>query len=580
MSAMFKQRFSNELRNLKSSLPCFLSSQSQNFSGSENPQSERLLESLAFVSARVAEILDGSESDHLQTLLSLRMPHALAPMPAMTVVAPEWDTDECAESMHVLAGDRVDRSWEDTSAQESWRSSHDACLHPIRMANFRICEASGQKTLWLDLEAAPDWDPSQLEDGPLSMLPWMDGDLNRAGILAEIINRPAVVQIGKSHQILATPLWSAEDTRGGLWGRNHDFIDCIGRLHEGLHFPWGELFLRFDLSDLCSDTAWNGKIWRASMGWSVPSHCDLKALMAVKAPFLINAMPVAAVVSQTCEPMPARDVLGEYSLRPAETSQAHMPVIDVDRVWAHTRGQSPWEISWGGDVADPDIGISYILRRSHGLPPMGHDVHMALVGGDATWDWADRHFIGAQLTCGFEPCTSLDAAWHWEGASGSWSTWQAHLPIEPMRMPCLSTARLMRLVQHDLASLVSLQDAKGLRRWVDAHHAGDARSVTWTQSLIDFSPEDDESLAFALLGSQGLQAPWDTSSILGIDAQICGGEGVAWLWRRMLAQLFQQGCALGKTTKPKPESELENICIQPKASFGFAELPSEYGMMR
>ena len=114
-----------------------------------DPYVERLLESFAFLTARVQLKIDARHPDFTQHLLQMVYPHFLCPVPSLAVVefAPDLKDTALAAGMKVARGStlRTQLSKGDRTACE-FRTAHDVTLWPLQVTEAKYLSGSGALT--------------------------------------------------------------------------------------------------------------------------------------------------------------------------------------------------------------------------------------------------------------------------------------------------------------------------------------------------------------------------------------------------------------------------------------------------
>ncbi len=151
-----------------------------------DPYVERLLESFAFLTARVQLKLDAEFPRFTQHLLQMVYPHYLSPTPSMTVVqlVPSLSEGSLADGFRVQRGSTLKSvigRGEQTACE--YRTAHDVTLWPIELAaaeytsflgdlgTLRIpCKAKAARRLRLQASAGLNFDQLALDQLPLFLL--------------------------------------------------------------------------------------------------------------------------------------------------------------------------------------------------------------------------------------------------------------------------------------------------------------------------------------------------------------------------------------------------------------------------
>ena len=121
-----------------------------------DPHVERLLEGVAFLTARIQLKLDAEYPRFTQRLLEILYPHFLAPVPSMLIarVEPEMADGALATGVTIARGSQLRSAAGRASATECrFRSAHDITLWPIEISSAEYFSHAAH----LPLAAKPEW---------------------------------------------------------------------------------------------------------------------------------------------------------------------------------------------------------------------------------------------------------------------------------------------------------------------------------------------------------------------------------------------------------------------------------------
>ena len=102
----------------------------------DDPHVERLIEAVAFLTARVRRKLDDDFPELTDAVLQILYPHYLRPVPSMTILGFRGDPD-LAEPYEIAAGTEVET---DGASACRFRTAYPVTLWPIRLAEARVME--------------------------------------------------------------------------------------------------------------------------------------------------------------------------------------------------------------------------------------------------------------------------------------------------------------------------------------------------------------------------------------------------------------------------------------------------------
>ncbi|QGZ42660.1 type VI secretion system protein ImpG [Pseudoduganella flava] len=351
-----------------------------------DPHTEHLIESVAFLTARVHRDLDRDLPDVAAAMLDSLCPHLTRPVPAMTVMQLTLDPGEGK----VTAGMRVRRgtllsATATTGERCAFRVGWDATLWPLRVAAVVQEEP---RTLRLDFCTDGGMDVAELELDTLRL--HLAGDLLTTmplhEMLAGALQHVELVGGGTVHRLGAGALTEAgyAEDEALLCQPGHGH-PAYGLLQEYFAFP--RKFQFFDLRGL------RGRLGHGT-GFSVRLVFAYSApVLAVLGPahVLTNCVPAVNLFPVTSEPIAYDRRHHEYLLVPDRRRDAVLEVHTVLAVTASSPLQERTE-TIPNAFADGDTApLGWTMRRETSLRKgiAGTDVYLAFV---------DRQDVRAALT--------------------------------------------------------------------------------------------------------------------------------------------------------------------------------------
>ncbi len=178
-------------------LAAFLSEEGQ------DPDVERILESVAFLTARLQQRLDGVFADVTHELLRLAWPGQLQVTPSMTMVA--FEAGDAVGESRVIARGAALTSIPVDGHPCRFRTCREVALHPWRLAGCRHMRTETADELVLDLHVL---NPAfLLSGGPDALSLYLHGDARQTGYWLQHLERD-VLSLGVSLNDGA-PEWGA-----------------------------------------------------------------------------------------------------------------------------------------------------------------------------------------------------------------------------------------------------------------------------------------------------------------------------------------------------------------------------------
>jgi type VI secretion system protein ImpG len=308
---------------------------------SEDPHVERLIESFAFLAARIYLKIDDEFPEITESLLQILYPHYLAPIPSMSIVQFALDPEQGKLS----TGYTIDRhrrlySKPNRDTACKFRTCYPVTLWPIDLQAVRVdvpgpADASGRPTaaaLTLTLRTFRDIRFSELEIDRLRF--FLSGESQLVHRLYEIVfghctavevRRPGGPPAALGPAALAEV--GFEKDEGMLPYSNRSFLG-YRLIQEYFHFP--EKFMFFEITGL-SALRKNGFDTEASIVLLLdqPPHLD-QTLEPQH--FRLSCTPVVNLFQQTAEPIRLDHAHTEYRIVPDVRRQRTTEIYAVDAV--------------------------------------------------------------------------------------------------------------------------------------------------------------------------------------------------------------------------------------------------------
>lgn len=323
---------------------------------SPDPDVERILEGVAFLTGRVREKLDDDFPELAQTLTQLIYPHYLRPLPATTIMEFR-PRDTLRRNMVVPAGSYVD-SVEVQDTQCRFRTCYEVRVAPLSLVQAQLLERPGARrsidlTLQLNGLTLSQWDADRI---PF----FIGGDFAGAADLYMLLLRGlerVVISTGAGeHELPASALQplGLEDEQAML-PRPAASLPAFGLLQE--YFLLKEKFLFVELKGL--------QEWRQRGGGNQfhirldfgPSDARFPAVDRER--FILHCTPAVNLFRHDADPILLNHRRAEVRIRPAGEKGNNIQVYSVDEVVGHTRGAAlrqeyrPINLYAGGNAQVP-----------------------------------------------------------------------------------------------------------------------------------------------------------------------------------------------------------------------------------
>lgn len=338
MNRDYYQRELNALRELAREFATAHPALASRLSGpSPDPDVERILEGVAFLTGRVREKLDDDFPELAQTLTQLIYPHYLKPLPATTIMEFR-PKDTLRRNMVVPAGSYVD-SVEVQDTQCRFRTCYEVRVAPLSLVQAQLLERPGGRrsidlTLQLNGLALPQWDGDRM---PF----FIGGDFAGAAdlymLLLRGLERIVISSGAGEHELPPSALQPLGlDDDQAMLPRTAATLPAFGLLQE--YFLLKEKFLFVELTRL---QEWrqrgNGNQFHIRFDFA-----PLEARFPVvdRERFILHCTPAVNLFRHDADPILLNHRRAEVRVRPAGERDGNIQVYSVDEVVGHTRGSA------------------------------------------------------------------------------------------------------------------------------------------------------------------------------------------------------------------------------------------------
>jgi type VI secretion system protein ImpG len=390
--------------------------------GCEDPQTERLIESVALLAARVSKRLDDDYPQLTEALLEILFPHYLRPFPSCAIVRAESLPSHRAE-WHVIPRGTEMESAPVTGVRCKFRSAYDVAVGPLRITAARFDamvdvpaglavppEASATMRLSFELGGAGQAPRQRVRV-------FMDGEPSFCAALRDALFMHTVQAYveGEEGNWLAVPQlplapvgFSEDETLIPFGARSQP---AYRLLTEYFAFPDKFDFFDIDLAALCAllPAQCGGFTLHLVLSGMRPDSHAARMLRSLSADnLLLGCTPVINLFSRNAEPIPVTQTSTDYAVLAHATRAAAYEVYSVDSVAM---------LRQAGDASTvTEFRPFYSLRHGEGPARHGHfwmlrhddmlaatspgyEKRIALVDGDLMPLAAEKHTLSLQLTC-------------------------------------------------------------------------------------------------------------------------------------------------------------------------------------
>lgn len=387
----------------------------------EDPHVSRLIESIAFLNARIRHKLDDDFPELTEAMLGILYPHYLAPVPSMAIVQFECEADLTAKlELPVGTPLQTDRIHGEPCR---FRTTYPVTTWPIKIDSARLTGTpfsapptphSAKCQAVLQLSLAPMAAGTTIAAlGPDRFRFFLRGQAQQVHALYELLFHNAVeVAIAASPNDPRPQVLPASAITPVGFGIDEGMLPYPDRSFLGYRlltefFAFPAKFLFFDVEGLDAEKV-----------ASLEERLDLYVYLNERSPdleqsvsadsFALGCSPVVNLFERRAEPIKLTHTETSYRVVPDARRPLAMEVYSVDKVTAmHPDGRSavylPFHGLEHGAHADDDIAYWHALRRAAalggGTGDDGTEVELVLQDPDfrpsAPADWV----LGVEVTC-------------------------------------------------------------------------------------------------------------------------------------------------------------------------------------
>lgn len=460
---------------------------------SRDPDVERLLEGVAFLTGLVSERIDDEYPELIHSLTSIVFPHHLCPIPSLSIVA-FAPKASLMEPIRVLRGTFLDSRPVDGEPCR-FRTCFDIEVHPLRLVHSEHRQrGAAASTLVLDFELLNtdlgQWQPQQFLlylGGPFNAAAQLFFHLTRN--LREIVlvandgGAPLLLPPGKLR-----PFGLNEES--GLFPYPRRVFPGFRRLQEYLSLPHKHLFLQLDGWEQWQQ---RGNSNRFQIRFELGNLTENHALPPLQEDsFILGATPVVNLFALEAEPVPLDISRPRVRINPSQRKPHNFSVYSIDRVVGFTRGtvqQRTYRPIDDCAETDHEVPVYQVIRR---ISPVHGQVETFL---DFSYPGASvlqtDETLAVDLTCtnGRLPEQLLLGDICRETANSPGLLTFQNITAPTLQIdPPIAQGNLWKLVAHLSLNLTSLGTIEGLRSLLDTYltmHERDRQKVAAMRKRIE-----------------------------------------------------------------------------------------------
>ena len=479
---MFNRYFQEELDNLKDLGGEFSKAHpavAPMLSGrSSDPDVDRLLEGVAFLTALLRQKLDDEFPEIIHELVQLIWPHYLRPLPSTSIVAFN-PKPTLKQPMVIPPGTQV-ASAPVEGVSCLFQTCYPVEVHPLRLLEASFVETAGQPPairLMLELKDAnlADWQPQALRL-------YLAGDFPTAAdlylLLRRYLTRISISAAGSKSVLTLRP----ESLKPVGFGQHEGVIPYPTNSFPGYrtiqeYFILPEKFLFLDLVgwDQWQD---RGKGGRFEVRFEL-DHIPFASPRIKTGDFVLFATPVINIFPYDADPIRLDHRRTEYRVRPSGLKDAHYQVYSVEKVIGFVQGTAeervyaPFELFRSDSQGVPVYRVN--IRNSPVRP--GFDVYLSVAyPPESGPPVAETLSIELLCTNGFLPeeIRTGDIALP-TSSSPEQVDFKNIRPPTSNILPPLGTNLLWRLISHLSLNYASLSNTENLQTLLNLYLFRDPR---------------------------------------------------------------------------------------------------------
>lgn len=474
---------------------------------SADPDVERLLEGVAFLTGLTRQKLDDQFPEFVQELTNLLFPHYLRPVPASTLIGftpkgPRADVARVAAGTE-LASVPVDG----TSCR--FRTTCDLDVQPLQIAEVNLLSHAGAApVLMIEFEL----------QGGLSIAQWGrdsirlflgDGYVDAAKLLLLLTNHVADVRVsGGSGERLSLGAKSLRTS-----GFDDGFLPYPSHAFSGFRiiqefFTQPEKFLFVDIVGLQRWTM-GAKGTRFSIVMTLDSLPDWLPEISVES-FMLNVVPAINVFPHTADPITHDHRVTEYRIVPEGRDRRHHQIYSIDQVIGYQQGSAKDRVYQPFGMFRHDgrgAQLSYRTTLRAASVERGSDVYISLNYSPSETPLPET--LSIRITCtnrSLPESLKLGDISQPTSSSPDQMSFRNIRAVTPAQDPPAGEELLWCLISHVSLNLLSVANAENLRRLLGLYvfsgrHGPEAANRRRVEGILDVTVTRETRL----IGRGGIQ---------------------------------------------------------------------------
>lgn len=432
---------------------------------STDPDVERILEGVAFLSAQIRQKIDDDFPEFAQGLLKQIFPHYLRPFPSATII--EFTPKDIMKTkVNVPKGTFID-STEVDGVNCRFSTAFDVDVWPLVVSNVRQAESAvGKKSIEIDF-SMNGMSVSEMDNESLRL--HLGGDyIGAVELFYLLMNRVDYIEIqqsGAAETVLAGNLElqaiGFEDDQGLVESPSNSF-PAYRLIQE--YFILKEKFLFIDLKNI------NQYLGNLSSGSFTIKFFLKDSVTGIprlsKERFILHATPAVNLFKRDAETMLNDHKRNEYRVRPLRDTDNHFQIYSVDSVAGHNRRSGSKTDYKEIGLANPDLNSEPVYQLNHRqIENEGTQVFISF-SYPIDYKLSNQETLSIELTCsnGDNPSKLKpgDISKSTSSTSDLMTFRNISLPSDHQNVPS-GSSMLWRLLSHLSLNYLSLADTDNLK---------------------------------------------------------------------------------------------------------------------
>jgi type VI secretion system protein ImpG len=430
---------------------------------SADPDVERLLEGVAFLTGLTRQKLDDEFPEVVQELANLLFPHYLRPIPASTLVS-FAAKGMLAETVRIAEGSKIDSVPVDGTPCR-FRTCTELLVHPLQLGDARLISGAGQAPkLVLKFELQGGLDIAQWKVPAIRL--FLGGGYTEASKLLLLLANHVKSASVKSSGGVAVDLGSKAIRQSGFESELLPYPSHAFQGYRSLQefFVLPEKFLFVDIDGLDKALAKGaGTSFEVSLvldqlpDWMPDIRSDS---------FMMNIVPAVNLFEHAADPVNHEHRASEYRLMPEASNRQHYQIYSVDQVVGYQQGASRERayVPFGMLRHDGSNTLSYRTTLRSATVGRGSDVFLSVAYPPG--DLPLPETLSVQITCTnrqLPESLKLGDLSRPTSSSPDRMTFRNIRPMTSPLNPPSGEALLWRLVSHVSLNFLSIANAENLR---------------------------------------------------------------------------------------------------------------------